>query len=171
MVARRSRQIIVVLCVCSSPDYKISRPRGAAVYCAASWQQHTRATPRSVSPSLNVQVYQRIAWKIFWLPFLCFIIWNLLTRDDDNSTLSWNKPIDRCTAMLYLTSHSFAYTLAGVVIGDIGPKMGYSVVDNGFLQLKNVRVPRDQMLMKYAQVSDLSLFLSRPNIINCYLCS
>ena len=60
--------------------------------------------------------------------------------------------------MITLLSGADSY-LAGVVIGDIGPKMGYSVVDNGFLQLKNVRIPRDQMLMKYAQVSSYSSFL------------
>ena len=42
--------------------------------------------------------------------------------------------------------------LPGVEVGDIGPKFGFEMVDNGFLRLKNVRVPRENMLMKYAQV-------------------
>lgn len=42
--------------------------------------------------------------------------------------------------------------LAGVVIGEIGPKMGLKAADNGFLQLNDVRIPRNQMLMKNAQV-------------------
>ncbi|XP_034044551.1 peroxisomal acyl-coenzyme A oxidase 1-like [Thalassophryne amazonica] len=42
--------------------------------------------------------------------------------------------------------------LPGVVVGDIGPKFGFSEVDNGFLKLENVRIPRDNMLMKYAKV-------------------
>ena len=41
----------------------------------------------------------------------------------------------------------------GVKVGDIGPKFGYKGMDNGFLQLTNVRIPRDQMLMKYSKVS------------------
>lgn len=41
----------------------------------------------------------------------------------------------------------------GVKVGAIGPKFGYFSVDNGFLQLNHVRIPRDQMLMKYAQVA------------------
>ena len=40
----------------------------------------------------------------------------------------------------------------GVDVGDIGPKFGYSSVDNGFLYLDNVRIPRENMLMRYSQV-------------------
>lgn len=42
---------------------------------------------------------------------------------------------------------------AGVVVGDIGPKFGFDEVDNGFLKLDNIRIPRENMLMKYAKVS------------------
>ena len=38
-------------------------------------------------------------------------------------------------------------------MGDIGPKLGYFGMDNGFLRLNNVRIPRDQMLMRYSKVS------------------
>ncbi|XP_026577428.1 peroxisomal acyl-coenzyme A oxidase 2 [Pseudonaja textilis] len=40
----------------------------------------------------------------------------------------------------------------GITLGDIGPKMGFENVDNGFLILKNVRVPRENMLAKFSQV-------------------
>eukprot|EP00118_Oscarella_pearsei_P020274 m.219063 g.219063 ORF g.219063 m.219063 type:complete len:411 (+) comp39918_c0_seq24:14-1246(+) len=43
--------------------------------------------------------------------------------------------------------------LPGITVGDIGPKMGGNAVDNGFLRLDHVRIPRMQMLMKNAQVS------------------
>uniref|UniRef100_A0A3P8ZPC2 Acyl-coenzyme A oxidase n=1 Tax=Esox lucius TaxID=8010 RepID=A0A3P8ZPC2_ESOLU len=42
--------------------------------------------------------------------------------------------------------------LPGVVVGDIGPKFGFDEVDNGYLKLENVRIPRNNMLMKYAKV-------------------
>lgn len=42
--------------------------------------------------------------------------------------------------------------LPGVTVGDIGPKFGFDETDNGFLKLDNVRIPRENMLMKYAQV-------------------
>ena len=37
-------------------------------------------------------------------------------------------------------------------MGDIGNKFGYQGIDNGFLRLSNVRVPRENMLMKHAKV-------------------
>ncbi|XP_006917564.2 peroxisomal acyl-coenzyme A oxidase 2 [Pteropus alecto] len=43
--------------------------------------------------------------------------------------------------------------LPGITIGDIGPKMDLEHVDNGFLQLDHVRVPRENMLSRFAQVS------------------
>ena len=44
--------------------------------------------------------------------------------------------------------------LPGVTVGDIGSKFAFDAVDNGFLLLKNVRVPRDYMLMRYATVNE-----------------
>ena len=42
--------------------------------------------------------------------------------------------------------------LPGIELGDIGPKMGYSRVDNGFLILNQVRVPREQHLARHGSV-------------------
>ena len=50
-------------------------------------------------------------------------------------------------------------TVSGVTVGDIGPKMALNSIDNGFLILDNVRIPRENMFMKNAEVSGLS-FLS-----------
>ncbi|GMR62849.1 hypothetical protein PMAYCL1PPCAC_33044, partial [Pristionchus mayeri] len=38
--------------------------------------------------------------------------------------------------------------LPGVTVGDIGSKMGANGIDNGFLALDRVRIPRKRMLMK-----------------------
>lgn len=40
----------------------------------------------------------------------------------------------------------------GITVGDIGPKFGYDNMDNGFLIFNNVRIPRENMLMRNAQV-------------------
>jgi acyl-CoA oxidase len=40
----------------------------------------------------------------------------------------------------------------GVEVGDIGPKFGFAANDNGYLRLHNVRIPREQMLMRNAKV-------------------
>lgn len=42
--------------------------------------------------------------------------------------------------------------LPGIEVGDIGGKFGYFSKDNGFMLLHNVRIPRKNMLMKYAHV-------------------
>ncbi|XP_059058432.1 probable peroxisomal acyl-coenzyme A oxidase 1 [Achroia grisella] len=42
--------------------------------------------------------------------------------------------------------------LSGIVVGEVGPKMGYNTGDNGFLGFKHYRIPRDNMMMKNAQV-------------------
>ncbi|XP_052676453.1 peroxisomal acyl-coenzyme A oxidase 1-like isoform X2 [Crassostrea angulata] len=51
--------------------------------------------------------------------------------------------------------------LPGVKVGDIGPKLTFNTVDNGYLILNNVRIPRENMLMKNAQVSREGHFTSR----------
>ncbi|KAJ2940648.1 hypothetical protein O0L34_g14755 [Tuta absoluta] len=42
--------------------------------------------------------------------------------------------------------------LPGIKVGDIGPRMGFSTADNGFLGFEHVRIPRENMMMKNAQV-------------------
>ena len=43
-------------------------------------------------------------------------------------------------------------TLPGIECGDIGPKFGYNSKDNGFMIFRNVRIPRTQILSRYADV-------------------
>ncbi|MES1913053.1 MAG: hypothetical protein MHM6MM_005284 [Cercozoa sp. M6MM] len=49
-----------------------------------------------------------------------------------------------------MTTHKL---LPGVHAGDIGPKQGWNTIDNGFLRLDNVRIPRDHLLQRYCKVS------------------
>ncbi|XP_060700344.1 peroxisomal acyl-coenzyme A oxidase 1 isoform X1 [Hemiscyllium ocellatum] len=53
--------------------------------------------------------------------------------------------------------------LPGIVVGDIGPKFGYDEVDNGYLKLENVRVPRENMLMRYAKVMPDGTYMKPPS--------
>ncbi|KAG0335777.1 Peroxisomal acyl-coenzyme A oxidase 1 [Podila humilis] len=41
----------------------------------------------------------------------------------------------------------------GVEIGDIGPKIGFNTIDNGFLRVHKVKIPRDQMCQRNARVN------------------
>ncbi|XP_019632781.1 PREDICTED: peroxisomal acyl-coenzyme A oxidase 1-like [Branchiostoma belcheri] len=53
--------------------------------------------------------------------------------------------------------------LPGVTVGDIGPKFGFDSVDNGFLAFNNVRIPRENMLMKYSRVEPDGTYVKPPS--------
>ncbi|XP_040263583.1 peroxisomal acyl-coenzyme A oxidase 2-like [Bufo bufo] len=42
--------------------------------------------------------------------------------------------------------------LQGITVGDIGPKMSFESLDNGFLIMRNIRIPKENMLSRYSQV-------------------
>ncbi|CAH0724580.1 unnamed protein product, partial [Brenthis ino] len=42
--------------------------------------------------------------------------------------------------------------LPGIKVGELGPRMGFNTADNGFLAFNQYRIPRNNMLMKNAQV-------------------
>ena len=42
--------------------------------------------------------------------------------------------------------------IPGVISGDIGPKIGFNSVDNGFLKFDHHRIPRGNMLMRHAEI-------------------
>lgn len=46
----------------------------------------------------------------------------------------------------------------GVIVGDCGPKNGLNGIDNGFLIFNNVRVPLDNLLDRFSQVSKDGVF-------------
>ncbi|PRD29520.1 UNVERIFIED_CONTAM: Peroxisomal acyl-coenzyme A oxidase 1 [Trichonephila clavipes] len=55
--------------------------------------------------------------------------------------------------MVQIRSRDNHEPLPGITVGEIGPKVGFRASDNGFLKLDNVRIPRENMLMKNAQVT------------------
>ncbi|XP_065365650.1 probable peroxisomal acyl-coenzyme A oxidase 1 [Calliphora vicina] len=56
----------------------------------------------------------------------------------------------------------------GVDVGDLGPKLGVNGVNNGFLGLKNVRIPLRQMLSKHNQVLEDGTFVKGPEPLMLY---
>lgn len=42
--------------------------------------------------------------------------------------------------------------MPGIEAGDVGQKLGYGTMDNGFLRFNNVRIPRTDMLSKFVSV-------------------
>ena len=53
-------------------------------------------------------------------------------------------------------------SLPGITVGDIGPKFGYNGVDNGFLRFDHVRIPREDMLMRFAKVTPQGEYIKPP---------
>ena len=48
--------------------------------------------------------------------------------------------------------------LPGVLAGDIGPKIGFNSMDNGFLQLDHVHIPRENMCMRFQEVDENGVY-------------
>ncbi|TKR69693.1 hypothetical protein L596_021818 [Steinernema carpocapsae] len=56
------------------------------------------------------------------------------------------------TFLVQLRCENTHKALPGVDVGDIGPKFGINSVDNGYLRLHHVKIPRRNMMMAYAKV-------------------
>ncbi|XP_022088710.1 peroxisomal acyl-coenzyme A oxidase 1-like isoform X1 [Acanthaster planci] len=52
--------------------------------------------------------------------------------------------------------------LPGIELGDIGPKLGYANIDNGFLRFTHFRIPRENMFMKYSRVEPDGTYVAPP---------
>ncbi len=48
---------------------------------------------------------------------------------------------------------STMYSLPGVIVGDMGPKLGLNGVDNGYCTFNHVRIPRENLLNKTGDVT------------------
>ena len=66
-----------------------------------------------------------------------------------------------------LKNHS---PVPGIELGDIGKKHAYEAIDNGFVKFNNVRIPRNNMLMRFAQVQPNGEFKRLGNEIVMYAC-
>ena len=42
----------------------------------------------------------------------------------------------------------------GIKAGDLGPKIGFMRTDNGFMLVNNLEISRENMLMKYVEVTE-----------------
>ena len=83
-----------------------------------------------------------------------------------------NYPLDQSsisralekTVLITQTSTRINYRVStGITLRDIGPKFGYSTTDNGFIILKDVRIPRENMLMRFSKVLPDGTFVAPEN--------
>jgi len=51
--------------------------------------------------------------------------------------------------------------LPGVITGDIGPKIGYNNMDNGFARFDHVKIPRRNMAMKFSIVDENGKYIKK----------
>ena len=53
--------------------------------------------------------------------------------------------------------------LPGVEVGDIGVKLGYLTMDNGYLKFNHFRIPRTNLLSRFASISSKGNFKMKGN--------
>ncbi|CAI5451297.1 unnamed protein product [Caenorhabditis angaria] len=53
--------------------------------------------------------------------------------------------------------------LPNIKLGDIGPKMGINASDNGYMIFNNLRIPRENMLMKHSKVLPDGKYIKPPH--------
>ncbi|KAJ2715297.1 hypothetical protein H4R19_001280 [Coemansia spiralis] len=58
-----------------------------------------------------------------------------------------------CPVVVPIRSTADHSPLPGVTVGDLGPKFGFNYMDNGFLLLDHVRVPRVNLMQRYLTVA------------------
>ena len=63
--------------------------------------------------------------------------------------------LQKLFSMLIMNSHIKTLNL-GIIVGEIGPKLGMNTNDNGYLGFEKFRIPRNNMMMKHAQVLKVS---------------
>jgi acyl-CoA oxidase len=51
--------------------------------------------------------------------------------------------------------------VSGVKVGDLGPKMGYNSVDNGWLSFDQLRIPRTGLLSRFGEVNKKGEFTAK----------
>lgn len=58
--------------------------------------------------------------------------------------------------------------MRGVTIGEVGTKFGFNSVNNGFLGLKEVRIPRKNLLMKNSEVTENGEYIKHRSALLSY---
>lgn len=66
--------------------------------------------------------------------------------------------------MLQIRDTETHHLLPGIIAGDIGPKYGFGMKDNGYMAMNHIRIPRFNMLSQYAEVDKKGNFKPKGNL-------
>ncbi|KAF9102499.1 Peroxisomal acyl-coenzyme A oxidase 1 [Mortierella sp. AM989] len=53
--------------------------------------------------------------------------------------------------------------MPGIELGNLGPKIGFNTIDNGFMRVHKVRIPREQMMMRNSKVTREGTYVPAKN--------
>ncbi|KAF9431569.1 Peroxisomal acyl-coenzyme A oxidase 1 [Entomortierella beljakovae] len=53
--------------------------------------------------------------------------------------------------------------MPGIELGNIGPKIGFNTIDNGFMRINKARIPREQMMMRNSKVTREGTYIPAKN--------
>ena len=53
--------------------------------------------------------------------------------------------------------------MPGITVGDIGEKLGYSSVDNGYVSFDHYRIPRKNLLSRFMNITKTGDFKMKAN--------
>eukprot|EP01132_Coremiostelium_polycephalum_P008423 gene8423-10342_t len=111
---------------------------------------------------INSPTLTSTKWWVGGLGKLCThtVVFGQLWLKDEHGQLTNYGPHAVLVPIRSLEDHT---PLKGVTVGDIGPKLGFAGVDNGYLRLDHVRVPRSNMLQRFARVSPEGLYIKPPH--------
>ena len=72
--------------------------------------------------------------------------------------LNTHEPLPGEKFQFNLLLKFFIFVYSGVEVGEIGARFAHEAGDNGYLRLTNVRIPRNHMLMKLADVGIFKIY-------------
>jgi len=54
--------------------------------------------------------------------------------------------------------------MPGIEVGDIGPKLGHNIIDNGYLSFNKVRIPKENIMMRFQQIQEDGTLVSSGDV-------